>query len=665
MVYCGKPSGGCSNCRLRKIRCDQKEPACGQCEKRNQPCPGYRNLVDLMFRDESSHVINKAAKTRTRPIARRKAQSVGQGPTSASPSPQPVAAGLLSKSSPNFVSEPGSDATSASKTDGSEKLEKPAKAASRRARKSTVRCRAPVLSALTADSSPSASESSHDSRDDGDDTNGLSADHALLGDALSPELQERGTAFFFARYVAADYGWSQNYAFIYDVWKPPDSAEAQVDPITVGMTAVGLVGLSQVTRCPETMTRARQSYAIALKLTYSALRDPVEVAKDTTMLAVLILGTYEFVSGYSPHTMRAWQDHVNGAATLAGMRGTAQFRTKAGIRMFLMLCHTVLISCIQSGLPMPQALRDLRRQIPPSDDFSGPASRVVEPIYKALQVRYDIKMGKLGSLDEIVDALTGADEEFSSILSELPESWKYHRVQMSRPDPRVFGHSCHVYPGLVESTTWNIVRGIRMLVLETLVEQLGCNLDPESLHALSDYHRQTLAKTIKLLDMLGQAIVASVPQHLGVVSFRDVRNREYQEDTVSAPAKKLVCRVRSLSLNQETRSKPSLQMPRGPSLVDPAQSTTQDDNAERFMSLASANHTIVWPLYVLGTSSACSMEAKQYAIERLHVIHQETGLKQARVVAGLLQERTELAPPSRSLLKKLPAVEAGALPSMV
>lgn len=87
MVYCGKPSKGCSSCRERKIRvslglcvfyqsvptfdaeidfdsfgvqCDQQEPGCGQCEKRQQQCPGYRNLVDLMFRDESSHVIKKA-----------------------------------------------------------------------------------------------------------------------------------------------------------------------------------------------------------------------------------------------------------------------------------------------------------------------------------------------------------------------------------------------------------------------------------------------------------------------------------------------------------------------------------------------------------------------------------------------------------------------------
>ncbi|RSM02497.1 hypothetical protein CEP52_007950 [Fusarium oligoseptatum] len=108
MVYCGKPSGGCSNCRLRKIRCDQKEPSCGQCEKRNQACPGYRNLVDLMFRDESSHVINKAAKTRSRPVTGKKTQPTAQSQTSISPTPQSStgqgssSAKSLSKPSPVF-----------------------------------------------------------------------------------------------------------------------------------------------------------------------------------------------------------------------------------------------------------------------------------------------------------------------------------------------------------------------------------------------------------------------------------------------------------------------------------------------------------------------------------------------------------------------------------
>ncbi|RLL97115.1 hypothetical protein CFD26_106349 [Aspergillus turcosus] len=60
MVFCGKPSKGCGQCRARKIRCDQERPACSQCLKGNRICPGYRDELSLMFRDESQQVVWKA-----------------------------------------------------------------------------------------------------------------------------------------------------------------------------------------------------------------------------------------------------------------------------------------------------------------------------------------------------------------------------------------------------------------------------------------------------------------------------------------------------------------------------------------------------------------------------------------------------------------------------
>ncbi|KAJ6043304.1 uncharacterized protein N7446_001499 [Penicillium canescens] len=61
MVYCGKPSKGCGECRARKIRCDQSRPACSQCTRAKRDCPGYRDQLSLMFRDESQEVVRKAA----------------------------------------------------------------------------------------------------------------------------------------------------------------------------------------------------------------------------------------------------------------------------------------------------------------------------------------------------------------------------------------------------------------------------------------------------------------------------------------------------------------------------------------------------------------------------------------------------------------------------
>ncbi|KAH8697980.1 hypothetical protein BGW36DRAFT_379783 [Talaromyces proteolyticus] len=63
MVYCGKPSRGCANCRKRKIRCDLAEPSCLKCQRARFSCPGYRNLIEVNFRDQSQEVVRKACQS--------------------------------------------------------------------------------------------------------------------------------------------------------------------------------------------------------------------------------------------------------------------------------------------------------------------------------------------------------------------------------------------------------------------------------------------------------------------------------------------------------------------------------------------------------------------------------------------------------------------------
>ncbi|KAL2052527.1 hypothetical protein ABVK25_007087 [Lepraria finkii] len=60
MVYQGKPSAGCVNCRKRKIKCDEATPACSQCINTKRTCPGYVPRFDLVLRDQTKSVRRKA-----------------------------------------------------------------------------------------------------------------------------------------------------------------------------------------------------------------------------------------------------------------------------------------------------------------------------------------------------------------------------------------------------------------------------------------------------------------------------------------------------------------------------------------------------------------------------------------------------------------------------
>lgn len=83
MVYRGKPSAACGECRKRRNRCDLAVPACGQCLKAKRKCPGYRNTTDLLFFDESSKVARKHTKSKS-PASNRDPE---RHPTSESGSP--------------------------------------------------------------------------------------------------------------------------------------------------------------------------------------------------------------------------------------------------------------------------------------------------------------------------------------------------------------------------------------------------------------------------------------------------------------------------------------------------------------------------------------------------------------------------------------------------
>ncbi|PVH79832.1 hypothetical protein DL98DRAFT_630423 [Cadophora sp. DSE1049] len=67
MVYCGKPSKSCRQCRNRDIKCDKKLPSCGQCKRAQLTCPGYANPSTLIIRDQTNSTIAK-----TRPKSKNK-----------------------------------------------------------------------------------------------------------------------------------------------------------------------------------------------------------------------------------------------------------------------------------------------------------------------------------------------------------------------------------------------------------------------------------------------------------------------------------------------------------------------------------------------------------------------------------------------------------------
>lgn len=475
---------------------------------------------------------------------------------------------------------------------------------------------------------------------------------------LSPIFQEQGMAFFFSRYVAAaqENVGHNNYDFIYDIWKPTrGNRDAQIDAVLASMTAVGLAAMSTLTCDPERLDWARQSYVTALRLTNDALMDPKEAAKDSTLLAVLILGTYEMLVGPNPDTMRAWQGHMRGAAALASLRGPDQFRTKPGIRMFLMLCETLTINCIHEDAPMPQSLLELRNVLEAVSSPLDATWNMASSLYRLLQVRHNIKSGLVEHTQDILDSLLVVDEEYSALVAGIPDSWQYTVVRFDRPNPGVLGQTCHTYPSLENATTWNSLRMLRLLVHETILSELYRSFQGRKSSTVPMEHKIQFARSWRLLNQLRDALLATVPQHFGIVSS-SATNRaasDAQSDFFGPPpvaaANDSAYHVVSPPLSIFSPSSPSPSSSSTSSKQDPLGSPefltlfdflgSSADTETLFMSLTSASHPLVWPLYLLGMSSSCTARVRTYVIERLTALYVETGLAQAARVAEAIGSR--------------------------
>jgi len=75
------------------------------------------------------------------------------------------------------------------------------------------------------------------------------------------------------------------------------------------MKAVGLAGYAHLVHAPSLMKNARYQYLLALQSTNAALRDPIEVKRDATLLATIILGLFETITGVARRSLDDWAEH--------------------------------------------------------------------------------------------------------------------------------------------------------------------------------------------------------------------------------------------------------------------------------------------------------------------------------------------------------------------
>ncbi|KAF8852291.1 hypothetical protein BDZ45DRAFT_659452 [Acephala macrosclerotiorum] len=587
MVYCGKPSKGCSHCRRRKIRCDVGVPACGQCIKAQKECPGYRNMLDLSFRNESEDVIKKAkAKSRRSPPARSK---------EASPVPSKA---IQDAATPNAAS-PSS---------------------------STIVPSTPQLTYNFVDFPTMF----FDNIDYWLNTNPVSSDLSIF--SLQPTIEEDGVNYFMFNFVRMPNGPSHgHFYYIEDLCR----SGGFDDTLQSAMTAAGLAGHATKTQSSPLMSRARREYAAALRKINASLKSPTEALKDSTLLAIIIVAIFESIAGAKDLSLREWTEHVNGAATLVKLRGRNQLKHPGGLSLFMHATSHVIISCVQREIPMPTQLIELR-----AEAFSylpvDPASRQMRMMDEYTIFRGAVKSGSFDGPEAIIKRALEIDNSLIESFTDAPNDWLYETVFTDTDCEVVFGGSYDIYYDHWISQMWNAMRTTRIMLHETIRSQLikGFTSTPQIFTA--EEFRTQFQTSANICMNMRDDIFRSVPQHLGFVVRKPF--------TSSPPGM-------SDLFSEIQSSTPQFQAFKPTSFTDllldeafnaplpPPKEYLHPDPTHPSIS----GYFLLWPLYVAGITCVGTMAHRTFVANTLQYVGEKIGIRAGSNLAAFMREHNMAA----------------------
>ncbi|CAK4033328.1 hypothetical protein AC579_3049 [Lecanosticta acicola] len=468
MVYRGKPSAGCENCRKAKKRCGLEQPTCSRCVKLKKPCSGYRDTTSLQIQDESESVKLKVDRQKVRNSAPKTQLSTPDGSSHGEDD--------VVIRAPSAASTPHSDSSSSS----DDTIEVP-----------------PGIGALLLTLNGHSFSTPEFDRE-----------QPILPRALKPSADEVASTYFFKQFTASNGHWH----FLRDF-----SRQLQMDPLLdMVIRACGIAAMDNVEGLVMGRNYSRALYAEALSRLNTALRDSKRCKTDECLIAVSMLGYYENLTCDSRESVQSWKAHINGSTQLLKLRGKSQFKTPIGRMLFRETRANILIHCMWDDLEPPAFLWDWEKELErmtPTAEIIHPADGLTKICFRFASLKNRMRLSQLSD-SEALEKATEVEMEFvqwSINTIDQDKMWHYHDVEV--PD------SPHVWNGVVHSYTchpcasfWNTYRSMRILLTRTqelLVRRF--QLDQEQEAAQINYFRSVRRQ-------MADEICASVPTQLGHAS---------------------------------------------------------------------------------------------------------------------------------------------------
>lgn len=501
MVYCGKASQGCQSCRTRRIKCDKVRPQCAQCIRVGKQCPGYRDQLSLMFRDESSKVIKRAH------AQWGVSDEVGEASASASASsPTSLSSSSPSSSTPSPVS--ARDRTFISE---SPRSVRPLAKVRRESQLPKVEIPQEISGAVV------------------DRAISFYIDHYVIGlpdePTVGQELQGRG--------------WVHS----------PLTREI--------MAAVGLAGLSNRMRDKDLNTLATKHYGQAIQSmsTFIRAKNMKEVDLEVVLRAVVMMAMFEVVRGREDQPPNTARTHIMGGAAILTNFMPFHNSQSEGLRGLLQLCFSMIGSIqgsFQYSSPEPNRMIPSKpisdpgapKGFPPTfaqwismsvnmvTDHDRPSAELIIMIMELVKLSGYVRarpfVDGLPETSGMISTALGLDKQLDAWERRQKGPWLVVEETADKgffPTEAVFDGCYHIYTDMYIARIWNHYRWARIMLNQLLLETT--ERFPLSSSQLISGEQELLAR--HHIVRLARDTLVSIPTHYRHPNLLPVHRRKFDK----------------------------------------------------------------------------------------------------------------------------------------
>lgn len=436
-----------------------------------------------------------------------------------------------------------------------------------------------------------------------------------LASTLIPSSEDQAIGFFLTYYVMKPKLVPRGELdFLPDLLSLPGNDRI----LQTSVMAAGLACLGNSKQSPKILAKARENYISALSMTNQALRSPRTIRKDSTLLAVIVLGIYEnAMSGDKSQ----WRKHVEGACALINLRGPQSLRHSVGLRMFQQYYANILLSSFENRMEIPAGMNELYETGSGIYDYNVHGrewtTRIVVFMRDVIILNSQQTDNHAGRLRIAI----GLEKELADILSFKTGIWNFVTVRLGAPSEFVAESLYHVYTDPWITYMWNNLRSCEFALHKIILQEFA-HTSPANLPFKGDELMKQVSSSKQAVQRIATDIRASLPQITGQLPF-----------PTSLPTETAVISTMKL-------------YPPGTFLA---------------FRTPTCLHHIIWPLYE-ASRFECSDEMREWAIGRLHWVGVQVGHKQGIALAEELQALQSHGRETKTegvVLRQLPSLPIG------